>query len=154
MWQVAMGWHIIEFAQTSAILEFYVSFCSSLRNFYPNRGPPSAEKNDVMSIFKMPRNSATSDFRGTIMGTTSYRLSVDTIAPCEPMSRPKDWSSNTCCNFWPRILFRYKHCLFKRFNFSVHKTASTVKWRVLEDCYDNRFSWYTAVKQLSSNIEI
>jgi len=36
--------------------------------------------------------------------------------------------------------------LFKRFNFSAHKTASTVEWRVLEDCYDNRFSWYTVVK--------
>ena len=52
------------FAQMSAILEFYIwfpfphitavdmSFCTSLRNFI-QIGPPSAEKNDVMSIFKM-----------------------------------------------------------------------------------------------------
>jgi len=46
MRQVALGWHAIEFAQTSAILEFYywfrfwphhravdMSFCTSLRNF-------------------------------------------------------------------------------------------------------------------------
>jgi len=45
MWYVALGWHAIEFAQTSEILEFYVwfpfphitavdmSFCTSLRNF-------------------------------------------------------------------------------------------------------------------------
>jgi len=44
-----LGWHAIEFAQTSAILEFYIwfpfphitavdmSFCTSLRKFYPNR---------------------------------------------------------------------------------------------------------------------
>jgi len=36
--------------------------------------------------------------------------------------------------------------LFKRFNLSAHKAASTVESRVLEDCYGNRFSWYTAVK--------
>jgi len=64
MWYVALGWHAMEFAQTSAILEFCIwfpfphitavdmSFCTSLRNFI-QIGPPSAEKNDVMSIFKM-----------------------------------------------------------------------------------------------------
>jgi len=64
VWHVALVWHAIEFAQTSAILEFYIwfpfpqitavdmSFCTSLRNFI-QIGPPSAEKNDVMSIFKM-----------------------------------------------------------------------------------------------------
>jgi len=64
MWYVALGWHATEFAQTSAILEFYIwfpfphittvdmSFCTSLQNFI-QIGPPSAEKNDVMSIFKM-----------------------------------------------------------------------------------------------------
>jgi len=49
MWQVALGWHAIEFAQTSAILEFYIWFRfpplhrtrhvilhQSLK-FYPNR---------------------------------------------------------------------------------------------------------------------
>jgi len=58
------GPHAIEFAQTSAILEFYIwfpfshitavnmSFCTNLQNFI-QIGPPSAEKNDVMSIFKM-----------------------------------------------------------------------------------------------------
>jgi len=64
MWYVALGWHAIEFAETSAILEFYIrfpfphitavdmSFCTSLRNFYPNR-TTLGRKNDVMSIFKM-----------------------------------------------------------------------------------------------------
>jgi len=54
MWYVALGWHAIEFAQTSAILKFYIwftfphitavdmSFCTSLRNFI-QIGPPSAE---------------------------------------------------------------------------------------------------------------
>ena len=62
LWYVAMGWHAIEFDQTSVILEFYIwfplitavdmSFCASLRNLI-QIGPPSPEKNDVMSIFKM-----------------------------------------------------------------------------------------------------
>jgi len=61
---MALGLHAIEFVQTSAILEFYIrfpfphitavdmTFYTSLRNFI-QIGPPSAEKNDVMSIFKM-----------------------------------------------------------------------------------------------------
>ena len=88
MWHVALqSWHwirqvaapcsvtggsgmtyAIEFAQTSAILEFYISFRfrphqwhhrsrhvilhQYIRNFI-HIGPPSSEKNDVMSIFKM-----------------------------------------------------------------------------------------------------
>ena len=88
---------ITEFAQTSAIWNstsgFYLdhitavdmSFCTSLRNFN-QIGPPSAEKNDVMSIFKMARISAILDFRDPIMGSlkspgkTSYRSSIDTTA--------------------------------------------------------------------------
>ena len=64
----AMTCHLIEFAQTSAVLEFYIwfpfshitavdmSFCTSLRNII-QIGPPLAEKNDVMSIFKMADHS-------------------------------------------------------------------------------------------------
>ena len=55
VWHVALGLHDIEFAQTSAILEFYfrfqldriiavgMSFCTSLRNFI-QIGRPTAEK--------------------------------------------------------------------------------------------------------------
>jgi len=68
MWQVAVGWHPMEFAQTFAILEFYfrlwfrphhrsrhVILHQSLK-FYPNRTTLS-RKNDVMSIFKMADSS-------------------------------------------------------------------------------------------------
>ena len=61
-----------------------MSFCTSLRNFV-QIGPPSAEKNDVMSIFKMADLSHLG-FRGAIMGslkspcTTSYRSSIEIIA--------------------------------------------------------------------------
>jgi len=61
------------------------SFCTILRNFI-KIGPPSAEKNDVMSIFRMGI-SAILDFLGPIMGSlkspcrTSYRSSIETIAP-------------------------------------------------------------------------
>jgi len=30
---------------------------------------------------------------------------------CGHVSRLKDCSSNTCCNFWHRTLLRQKHCL-------------------------------------------
>jgi len=46
-----------------------MSFCTSLRNFI-QVGPPSAEKNDVMSIFKMV------NFHYTGL----YRSSIETIA--------------------------------------------------------------------------
>ena len=96
MWQVALGWHAMEFAQTSTILEFHIcfdfdhitavdmSFCTSLRNF-TQIGPPSTEKNNVTSIFKMADLSHLW-FYGSNMGslkslcTTSYRSSIDTIA--------------------------------------------------------------------------
>jgi len=64
MWYVALGWHAVEFAQTSAILEFYIWFrfrpyhrsrhviLHQSAKFYPNRTALS-RKNDVMSIFKM-----------------------------------------------------------------------------------------------------
>jgi len=54
-----------------------MSFCTSLRNFI-QIGPPSAEKNDIMSIFKMADLRHLLNFRGPIMGslkspcTTSY----------------------------------------------------------------------------------
>ena len=86
----------MEFAQTSAVLEFYIWFrfwpyhrievscCTSLRNFI-QIGPPSAEK--MMSCqFSRWRISAILDFMGLIMGslkipcTTSYRLRLDTMA--------------------------------------------------------------------------
>jgi len=63
MWQVALGLHAMEFAQASAILEFYIWFWfwpyhrsqhvilgQSLK-FYPNR-TTLGRKNDVMSILK------------------------------------------------------------------------------------------------------
>ena len=94
MWYVALGWHAIEFAQTSAILEFYIwfphitavdmSFCTSLRNFI-QIGPPSAKKM-TSCRFSRWRISAILDCRDPIMGslkspcTTSYRSSIETIA--------------------------------------------------------------------------
>jgi len=98
-WQMALGWYTIEFAQTSAILKFYILFwfrphhrsrhvihslCTSLQKFI-QIGPPSAEKNDVMSIFKMADLSHLG-FYGSNNGflkcpcTTSCRSSIDTIA--------------------------------------------------------------------------
>ena len=96
MWQVALGWHPMEFAQrppywnsTSGnefdhITAVDMSFCTSLRNFI-QIGPPSAEK---MTSCRFSRwwISAILDFRGPTMGslksrlTTSYRSSIDTIA--------------------------------------------------------------------------
>jgi len=64
MWYVALGWHAIEFAQMSAILEFYIWFrfrphhrsphviLHQSPKFYPNR-TTLGRKNDMMSIFKI-----------------------------------------------------------------------------------------------------
>ena len=95
MWYVALGWHAIEFAQTSAILEFYIWFpfqhitavdmtSTSLRNFI-HIGPPSAEKM-TSCRFSRWRISTILDCSDPIMGslkssyTTSYRSSIDIIA--------------------------------------------------------------------------
>jgi len=100
MWYVALGWqwHAIEFAQTSAILQFYTWFrfrphhrsrhviLQQSPTFYPNR-TTLGRKNDVMSIFKMADLSHL-DFRNPIMGsfkspgTTSYRSSIETTIIC------------------------------------------------------------------------
>ena len=42
--------HLVSISTTITAVD--MSFCTSLRNFIQN-GPPSAEKNDIMSIFKM-----------------------------------------------------------------------------------------------------
>jgi len=64
IWQMALGWHAIEFSQTSAISEFYTWFrfrpyhhsrhviLHQSAKFCPNR-TTLGRKNDVMSIFKM-----------------------------------------------------------------------------------------------------
>ena len=87
MWYVALGWHAIEFTQTSAILEFYIwfrfrphhravdmSFCTSLRNFI-QIGPPSAEKMTSCQ-FSRQRVSAILDFRDPIMGSLKSPIST------------------------------------------------------------------------------
>ena len=68
-----------DFGHITAVV---MSFCTSLRNFI-QIGPPSAVKSCRFSRWRI---SAICDFRGPIMGslkapcTTSYRLSIDTIA--------------------------------------------------------------------------
>ena len=64
MWYVALGWHAIDSPKRSPywnstsgfnflhITAVDMSFCTSLRNFI-QIGPPWAEENDVMSIYKM-----------------------------------------------------------------------------------------------------
>jgi len=93
MWQVALGWHAIEFAQTSAILEIHIWFRfrphHRSRHVILHQSPkslsksnhPRQKKNDVMSISRW-RISAIFGFMGPITGplkspdTTSYRSSV------------------------------------------------------------------------------
>jgi len=96
VWQVAVGWHAMEFAETSAILEFYTWFrfwpyhrsrhviLHQSAKFYPNWTTLSRKKTSCR--FSRWRISAILDFRGAIMGslksscTTSYRSSRDTMA--------------------------------------------------------------------------
>jgi len=88
-----LEWHAIEFAQTSAILEFYIWFrfrqhhCSrhvilhQSAKFYPNRTTLGRKK--VTSCrFSRWRISAILDFRDPIMGSSKspIRSSIDSIA--------------------------------------------------------------------------
>ena len=93
MWHVALGWHAVQFAQTSAVLEFYIWFRFRPRHrgrhvilhqspkFYPPR-----QKKITLYRFSRWRIAAILDFRGPIMGslkipcTTSYRSSIENIA--------------------------------------------------------------------------
>jgi len=86
MWYVAVGWHATEFAQTSAILEFYTWFRfrphhSSLHvilqqspTFYPNR-TTLGRKKMTSCPFSRWRISAILDFRDPIMGS-NYNLQL------------------------------------------------------------------------------
>ena len=97
MWQVALGWHAIELAQMSAILEFYIWFRSrphhhsrhvilhQPQKFYPNRTTLGRKKRRNVN-FQDGGSQRILDFRDPIMGslkspiTTSCRSSIDTIA--------------------------------------------------------------------------
>ena len=79
MWQVALGWHAIKFAQTSAILEFYICFLfrpyhrsrhvilHQCPKFYPNQ-TNLGRKKITSCRFSRWRISAILDFRGPIIG--------------------------------------------------------------------------------------
>jgi len=61
MWYVALGWHAIEFTQTSAILEFYIWFpfphITAVDMSFCTKSEHPRQKNHVMSIFKMEYRS-------------------------------------------------------------------------------------------------
>jgi len=89
MWQVALGWHAIKFAQTSAILEFYIWFW--FRPYHHSRhviatvcvilskSDHHRQKKMTSCRFSRWRISAILDFRGPIAGLKSayVRLPID-----------------------------------------------------------------------------
>ena len=97
MWYLALGLHAIEFAETSAILEFYVWFrfrphhrrrhviLHQSPKFYPNRTTVCRTKM-TSRRFSRWRISAILDFRHPIMGSlkspcaNSYRSPIETTA--------------------------------------------------------------------------
>ena len=99
MWQLAVGWHVIEFAQTSAIYWNCIHLVS-ISTISPQSTCRSAPVCEILSKSNHPRqkkmtscrfsrwrnSTAILDFRGPIMGslksacTTSYKSSIDTIA--------------------------------------------------------------------------
>jgi len=97
IWYVALGWHAIEFAQTSPILEFYLVSISTISlhstcHFAPvsailSKSDHPRQKKMTSWRFSRWRISAILEFRGPIiMGSlkslcmTSYRSSINTIA--------------------------------------------------------------------------
>ena len=111
MWQVALGWHDMEFAKRTPywnstpgfnfdhITAVDMLFCTSLRNFI-QIGPPAAEK---MTSRRFSRwwISALLDFMDQIMGslkspcTTSYRSSI-----CQHSSKLVSFWENRVFAFW------------------------------------------------------
>ena len=94
MWQVALGWHAMEFAQTYAILEFYIILVSILTTSPQStchsapvceilsKSDHSRQKKMTSCRFSRWRISAFLDFRSSLKSPciTSYRSSIDTIA--------------------------------------------------------------------------
>ena len=87
MWYVVVGWHGIEFAQTSALLEFYIwfrfrphhravdmSFCTSLRNVIQIGHP--RQKIMTSCQFSKQRVSAILDFRDPLMGSLKSPINL------------------------------------------------------------------------------
>jgi len=99
MWYVALGWHAIEFAKTSAILECYIWFPFPHITTSPQSTCHSLPVCEILSKSDHPRQkkwshvdfqdagsiSAILDCRDPIMGSlkspcaTSYRSSIETI---------------------------------------------------------------------------
>ena len=97
VWHVALGWHAIEIAQTSVILEFYFWFrfrphhrswhviLHQSVKFYPNRTTLGRKKWRHVD-FQDGRSPPSWILEGPIMGslkspcTTSYRSSIETMA--------------------------------------------------------------------------
>jgi len=88
MWYVALGWHAIEFAQTSAILEFYIWFRFRPQHrsryvvlqhqspkFYPNR-TILGRKKMTSCRFSRWRISTILDFRDPIMDALKTQLQL------------------------------------------------------------------------------
>jgi len=96
MWYVALGWHAIEFVQTSAIFEFYIlvsistissqSTCHYALVCDISKSNHPRQKKMTSCRFSKWWISAIFDFSGAIMGslkslcTTSYRSSIETMA--------------------------------------------------------------------------
>jgi len=84
MWYVTLGWHAIEFAQTSSILEFYTWF--RFRPHHRTKSDHPRQRKITWCRFSRWRISAILDCRDPIMGSlkspcmTSYGSSIDTTA--------------------------------------------------------------------------
>jgi len=83
MWYVALGWHGIEFAQTSAVLEFYIWFRfrphHSSRHIILHQSPklyPNRQKKMTSCRFSRWRISAILDFRDPIMYSLKSPIDV------------------------------------------------------------------------------
>ena len=91
MWYVALGWHTTEFAQTSAILEFYIWFrfrphhrsryviLHQSPKFYANRTHPRQKKITSCRLSRW-RISAILDFRDPITDALKNTITTYQIA--------------------------------------------------------------------------
>jgi len=108
MWYVALGWHAMEFAQTSAVLEFYIwlrfwpyhrsrhVILHQSAKFYPNQ-----QKKMTSCRFSRWRISAILDFRDPIMGSLKSPFTHNFL---EVVNRHH---SSKLLSFWENRVFAF-----------------------------------------------
>ena len=116
-----MGWHAIQFAQTSAVLEFYIwfsfphitavdmSFCTSLRNFI-QIGPPSAGRKQELSYRQQIARQLRTQYAEGIYMLKYYTVTLKSrLRVAQGHWKRSHWIDNTRLSS-SRVIWRWILC--------------------------------------------